>query len=287
MKYQIKIFLTITILFFIGNSIYAQGNFEADGAAVGAGPTLFGNNASALYWDSDHITHSQLVMRNRGKTQLGRLYGVDHSTGVYFGILDGDANWSIRSKKDSFTEFRINNKIISSVDAYGLNIQARDNTNIGGRLTLLGAGTHKEWRVDNFVGNYRLYTGGSVKFRINSNGNVGIGNNINAQNKLDVDGTIRAKEVKVEAVWADYVFDEAYELPSLDAEKENIENNGHLLGFDSEEDMAGEVHLGDVAVKQQVKIEEMMLHLIEMKQEIKELQEDKASLSTELELLKQ
>ena len=38
-----------------------------------------------------------------------------------------------------------------------------------------------------------------------SNGNVGIGTS-NPTNKLDVNGTVRAKEVKIETGWADFVF---------------------------------------------------------------------------------
>jgi len=86
---------------------------------------------------------------------------------------------------------------------------------------------------------------------------------------IDGEGNIEAAnakfcEVLVNDDWCDYVFEETYELPSLDDEKFHIKENGHLLGFESEEAMAGEISLVDITKRQQVKIEEMMLHLIEL-----------------------
>jgi len=49
------------------------------------------------------------------------------------------------------------------------------------------------------------------KMRIKDNGNVGIGT-INPTHKLSVNGTIQAKEVKVETGWSDYVFYDDYQL---------------------------------------------------------------------------
>jgi len=111
---------------------------------------------------------------------------------------------------------------------------------------------------------------------VNTNGTVGIGTTSipSGSFKLAVNGSIRAKEVKVESGWSDYVFKDDYQLPTLEEEEEHIEENGHLLGFESEEDMESMIPLGDVSRRQQAKIEEMMLHLIEMKKEIDELKKE-------------
>jgi len=288
MKNQIKILLAIITVILGINSISAQGNFEADGStSQGAVPSLHGDNRTALYWNSNDAGNSQLILGNKQKTVLGKFQALSNTNGKFVGIKNSSNQWTYLVKQNAWTVLKVADKNVMSLDVDGVNIAPRDNANKGARLTLLGAGTNREWRIDNFYSRLRMYYAGVVMFQINSDGNVGIGNNVNAKNKLDVDGTIRAKEVIVQSDWADYVFDEAYELPSLNAEEENIESNGHLLGFDSEEAMAGDVHLGDIAKKQQVKIEEMMLHLIEMKKEIKQLQKDKVSLNTELELLKQ
>jgi len=112
---------------------------------------------------------------------------------------------------------------------------------------------------------------------LTADNNVGIGTTT-PDNKLDVKGMIRAEEIKVELGWSDYVFYDDYQLPTLEQEEAHIEAKGHLLGFESEEDMAGEIQLGDVSKRQQAKIEEMMLHLIEMKKEIEQLKKENEQL---------
>jgi len=104
--------------------------------------------------------------------------------------------------------------------------------------------------------------------RLKADGNVGIGIT-NPTHKLSVNGNIRAKEVRVETGWSDYVFYDDYQLPTLEEEEQYIEEKGHLLGFESEKDMQGEVLLGDVSKRQQAKIEEMMLHLIQINKQLK------------------
>lgn len=60
------------------------------------------------------------------------------------------------------------------------------------------------------------------------NGHVGIGTNA-PTDLLSVNGSIRAKEVKVEATnWPDYVFDKDYKPLSLETLEKFIDAHGHL-----------------------------------------------------------
>lgn len=102
-------------------------------------------------------------------------------------------------------------------------------------------------------------------------GNLGLGVK-NPQNKLDVCGVIRSNEVRVESGWCDYVFADDYQMPTLAEEAQYINEKGHLLSFESAEEMDGEIQLGDVTKRQQETIEKLMLHVIEMDKEIKALQ---------------
>lgn len=116
-------------------------------------------------------------------------------------------------------------------------------------------------------------------------GNVGIGTS-NPQNALDVCGHIRATEVVIESDWCDYVFDKNYQLPTLQEQKAFIKKNGHLKNFDSEEEMAGQIEVGDVSTKQQKTLEEVMLYLIEMEEKMTDFQKENERLQervTELE----
>ena len=99
------------------------------------------------------------------------------------------------------------------------------------------------------------------------NGNVGIGTNT-PDNKLDVNGTIRAKEVKVESNWSDFVFEENYNLPALDQVETFIKENKHLPDIPSAKQVEEEgLSMADMMKKQMQKIEELTLYLIEMKKE--------------------
>lgn len=133
-------------------------------------------------------------------------------------------------------------------------------------------------------GSLQVGSGGS-KFLVQTNGNVGIGTT-SPNNKLDVNGTIRAKEVRVQSGWSDHVFLPEYELPTLIEEEKHIAKNGHLLGFESEAEMDGEIKLAEVTNRQQVKIEELMLHMIELNKQVAQLKTNNQTLTKELKDLK-
>ena len=129
-------------------------------------------------------------------------------------------------------------------------------------------------------------TGLTPRMVVNTdNGNVGIGV-VNPENALEVCGFIRANEIIVQNDWCDFVFNKDYKLPSLSEQKAFIDTNGHLKNFQSEEEMSGEIHLGDVNKRQQQSIEEMMLYLIKMKEEIDDLKQENQLLKADLVELK-
>lgn len=109
-----------------------------------------------------------------------------------------------------------------------------------------------------------------TRMTIDNNGNVGIGTE-NPDAKLSVNGLIHTKEVKVDLIgWPDYVFEENYELLSLEETENYINKNGHLPNIPSalEVEKNG-VNLGEINKKLLEKIEELTLHLIELNKEIK------------------
>ena len=97
----------------------------------------------------------------------------------------------------------------------------------------------------------------------NESGNVGIG--ITTPNhKLEVNGTVRAQGVKVEATdWPDYVFEEGYELMTLEEVKAYIDKNGHLPGLKPAKEYEDEgVDIMELNQKLLEKVEELTLYII-------------------------
>lgn len=113
-------------------------------------------------------------------------------------------------------------------------------------------------------------------------GKVGIGTS-SPDNKLDVKGTIRAEEVIVETGWADYVFEDGYELPSLGEVEAHIEEHGRLPGMPSAEQIAERgVSIGESQRMLLEKLEEMTLYMIEKDRQIAALREELAAVRTQL-----
>ena len=94
-------------------------------------------------------------------------------------------------------------------------------------------------------------------------GNVGIGTNNPDVYKLAVNGSIRAKEVRINTGWADYVFKDDYKLKSLHDVEQFIKEHKHLPGISPAEILQNEgMDVSDMQTKMMAKIEELTLTLL-------------------------
>ncbi len=100
-----------------------------------------------------------------------------------------------------------------------------------------------------------------------------IENNNQELMKLDHDGLLQVREVKVTLKpFADYVFDDDYELMSIEETDAFIKENGHLPNMPSAEEVdKNGIGIGELQIKQQEKIEELTLYIIEQQKQIDEL----------------
>jgi len=104
---------------------------------------------------------------------------------------------------------------------------------------------------------------------------------------LFVNGGALVKEITVDTTWADFVFNANYKLPTLAQEETFIMENGHLTGFPSEKSLLdkGGVPLGAMTVAQQAKIEELMLHVIDLNKQLQQVQQYNQQLMQRIEAL--
>jgi hypothetical protein len=115
---------------------------------------------------------------------------------------------------------------------------------------------------------------GHILIRPGENGKVGVGTN-DPQHMLDVCGTMRAKEVIVEAGWCDYVFEEDYALMSISELEAFLKENKHLPNIPPASDIeTNGLHVAAVNEKMMEKIEELTLYLIEQNHRIEALQQE-------------
>lgn len=114
---------------------------------------------------------------------------------------------------------------------------------------------------------------------VGATGYVGIGVT-SPQNLLDVDGTVHAKQVKVDLNGlADFVFYPAYRLRPLGEVDEYIRRNGHLPDVPSADEVAKKgLDLGNAENVLLMKVEELTLYTIEQQKEIEELKKEIAAL---------
>lgn len=154
--------------------------------------------------------------------------------------------------------------------------------------------------IDNTSTNTPLIWGNFSSNQVKLNGKVGIGIgtanfptsagsiDVSAYN-LVVSGGILTEEVRVNLQngWADYVFDTDYKLPSLNDVEQFIKNKGHLPNMPSASEVEENgIELGEIAVKQQEKIEELTLYTINQEKKIDELSSQINQQKKEIEELK-
>ncbi len=204
------------------------------------------NNRSKWYSDVGNNNTIQFQIYNTTKLTLSNEYAL-FNTSIVSPYLWTSGIWVTVGEKE-----------ILKVDENGVWAQAP--LKVLNFNAIRRSGNRFIWGVYNTVSNYFP-------------NNVFIGYNPNNRRPiydLEVAGTIRAEEIIVDTGWADFVFDDDYDLMSIDEVDDYISENGHLPGVPTTYEVADNgVSLGESQAQLLQKIEELTLYLIEQNKTIK------------------
>lgn len=127
----------------------------------------------------------------------------------------------------------------------------------------------------------------SLIMSMSRDGNIGFGTTPDSMYRVQVAGDMRAEEIIVETGWADYVFEETYDLRSLAEVEAFILKNGHLPDIPSGTSVESNgLSVGDMSVRFMQKIEELTLYTIDQEKRLETQQEQINQLVTLTQELK-
>jgi hypothetical protein len=131
-------------------------------------------------------------------------------------------------------------------------------------------------------GEMDIHNGTASIFHLGTNGMLSISNGTTKTFVVEANGLTRARKIKVDAdVWADYVFEDSYQLMPLSEVEKFLKLHKHLPSIPSEKVIKEEgIDLAEMNVKMIEKIEELTLYLIQQSKDLEKLK-------AELETLKQ
>jgi hypothetical protein len=123
------------------------------------------------------------------------------------------------------------------------------------------------------------------KMRLTSEGNLGIGTTdtfgyrLAVNGDLGVDGDVDISATSTDGLgfnWPDYVFEDDYNLLSVEEVEQHINEKGHLPNIPSAKEVEekGSFSLGEMNKKLLEKVEELMLYTIQQEKRIKALEEE-------------
>lgn len=306
MKKNILVFVA-----FAAQISFAQSTFPTDGGNVGIG-TLAPNSRLTVRLGSTGVS---IHPGSGGNSYFGSIaFNRESATGEIFDnrayafqINNGnntyDKNLHFQIYNSAGTQISNNALVINGATGGNIGIGTADPSallDIYSPLPLVGSYDTQKWSTSNVDYSLKLqtiwnYSGINQEFiqRFNGidykslvffHGNVGIGIS-NPENKLDVSGTIHAKEVKVDLNFPapDYVFANDYKLKSLQEVEEYTKSHHHLPEIPSAKELQKDgINVAEMNMALLKKVEELTLYVIEQQkntqQLIKVIQEQKRRL---------
>jgi lipoate-protein ligase A len=289
----VKIGVTLMLLFNIdlfSFQIQAQSNeFTYNGAA----DVIFryvprGSGGRALVHDVDNVLSINHAGDFSGGVRLGRKFEVVNGNNIfaYNGAADitfryagrGSGGRALVHDNDNILSLNFEQDFTGGTRVYGpLEIKNGGNlfkyngaADITFRYSDRGSGgralVHDENNVLSI--NYANDFSGGTKI-----GTAAIFRGSTSEYQLEICGTLRAREVKVNLTGCDFVFEDDYKLRTLNEVEIYIKENKRLPEIESAAEMEADgTNLGELNSKLLQKIEELTLYTIEQEKKINQLE---------------
>ena len=283
----------IDVLGTLSNNLVLQGNSNG-GITLGQGGGNIGigqapSSARKVMITGDPIPASPGSLI----TAPGSFAIINTSTGFSEMVMDGNEIHSIDEDLLINTKSSRNIRMTDSNGKVGigvaptakLTVEGADNNGTNAAVEIRSPGGSQRMLLD---GNEIDVIEGNKALHLNANsaGPVTIGTlTVATGYDLSVDGKIMAEEVRVQLseAWPDYVFKPDYELMALEDVKRAIAKDGHLPGVPAASVVESEgIALGDMQRMMMEKIEELTLHLIDVNERLKQVEQENVRLKTAL-----
>ena len=227
-----------------------------------------------IYLSSLAVTISQLEKANLSVLNNGQGLVID--TNGYVGFNTQYPKQKIHVVDNNILITKTSSRAPGSTNGSILFGSAASNTDPAGSWGIEYCNSESEGYGLNFWKTWETgYNGFNHALFLSNDGNVGIGTNT-PQEKLTVNGTVCAKEVRVSLngspCWPDYVFGKEYELMNLKDLGNFVRKNNHLPNIPSAAEVQESgIELGEMNALLLQKIEELTLYVIDLQQQIDEL----------------
>ena len=233
---------------------------------------LFFGQTHAQPWLPATADESQTIFRT-GQVAIGHPVGTAISDQL-------DINGSIRTNNDLNVHGNIKGQALGGAN---FNIFAGTSNADGAYIRFPGEGANDgiEINTGGLLGDFKVTSPYGTIFKVNPYGKTIIGPGVDDSPdtyRLAVGGGIVSEQVLVcpdETNWCDYVFEEDYDLNSIEFVEKHIKENKHLPNVPSAKEVGEEgINLGEMDAVLLRQIEELWLHVIEMKKENAAMQEE-------------
>ena len=272
-----KIIFTVALITGIISIGFGQNQIHESNGNIGIG--IINPKAKLHIFDNSNLT--EIFLGENASSNKSGIIKYIQGNNAQIGRLQL-GNWGDNLQTHGFNIIKGGNVGIgTATPSSGLEIFRGSTNNLALLLKSSGAGWGSGLQFENTNGNkYGIYSGADGKWHfshegygdrlvINSAGNIGVGTAVPGSWKLAVNGQIRAKEIKVETGWSDFVFFNDYELPSLKEVEKHIKEKGHLKDIPSAKEVEKNgILLGEMNSKLLLKIEELTLYTIQQQKEI-------------------